>query len=568
MKALSLTAREALLAQIRDAVDRRVPLAQVAALLASTVPARNEDAAAFIDSLIPLCQQLSMAGRAFDAVPIAQTCVALADQQADGLVSRKAATAAGILLKETGDYAGALAHHGATIRTSIDLQDPTYTARGWNNVGAVCLVAGVYDLAVESFARAMEIAPDPQSFTAYCSQINLAQCYLHLGQVEDGLAAGSAALSIECIDHIRKDPFVATLLRLNYVRLLTKAGDFATAERLTTESEALAIQTRSPRVALKSKVTRASLEIAQGRLDIGMTRLEGELIKARHIPADLVDTLVSVVHAEEVAGRPGRAVVYLMELADHIYRQAITEARKHIEIAACFSDQAVVAQDIIEWKIAALREPHRPVLEWDFLERLAQRSAMVSGHDADRGHRIGVVSRLIAIDAGCAPTFGTEIEFAASLHDVGLIAIPAGIVRKREDLNGAQMSILMDYPARGREILDSSAHPRALLAGEIALYHREHWNGSGFPEKLRGETIPKAARICSVAIKAVDAMSRGGMEAAVAAVAAAAGTELDPALCNLFTKSAHDGLVAKYAAELAPSANHGVTDLIKTLARR
>ena len=91
-----------------------------------------------------------------------------------------------------------------------------------------------------------------------------------------------------------------------------------------------------------------------------------------------------------------------------------------------------------------------------------------------------------------------RIKLGAILHDIGKIGIPENVLRKPSRLTDDEWEIMKQHPTIGAE--------KVLLPNEslhdlipIVKYHHEHWDGSGYPEKLKGEEIPLAARIVSVA---------------------------------------------------------------------
>lgn len=95
------------------------------------------------------------------------------------------------------------------------------------------------------------------------------------------------------------------------------------------------------------------------------------------------------------------------------------------------------------------------------------------------------------------------IELAAPLHDIGKIVLPDSVLCKPDKLTSEEMDIIKKHPTLGAEILKSvykQNEPNELfdLATEIAQYHHEKWDGSGYPEGLKGEEIPISARIMSV----------------------------------------------------------------------
>lgn len=91
-----------------------------------------------------------------------------------------------------------------------------------------------------------------------------------------------------------------------------------------------------------------------------------------------------------------------------------------------------------------------------------------------------------------------RIALGALLHDVGKIGIPEDVLRKPTHLSDGEWEIMKQHPVIGAEkVLLPNEALRDLIP--IVKYHHEHWDGSGYPEKLQGEAIPFSARIVAIA---------------------------------------------------------------------
>src|SRR5690606_15667504 len=90
-------------------------------------------------------------------------------------------------------------------------------------------------------------------------------------------------------------------------------------------------------------------------------------------------------------------------------------------------------------------------------------------------------------------------ELAAPLHDIGKIAIPDALLMKPGPLSEEETALMRKHPQIGYELLSGSQNRFIQLSATIALYHQERYDGSGYPEGLRGTAIPMGARIVAVA---------------------------------------------------------------------
>lgn len=168
-----------------------------------------------------------------------------------------------------------------------------------------------------------------------------------------------------------------------------------------------------------------------------------------------------------------------------------------------------------------------------------------AGHynDTDTGAhiwRMAAFSRRLALAAGWSPEAAELLELAAPMHDTGKIGIPDAILKKPGKLDDDEWTIMRTHSQIGYDILSQSRAPVFQLAAEIALYHHERWDGSGYPTRLAGEDIPESARIVAVA-DVFDALSMKRpykapwpIERIVATLHDSAGSHLERRLVDLF----------------------------------
>jgi putative two-component system response regulator len=134
--------------------------------------------------------------------------------------------------------------------------------------------------------------------------------------------------------------------------------------------------------------------------------------------------------------------------------------------------------------------------------QLAVRLALASRfRDADTGAhiaRIGRFSEILARALGFSPEDAAMIGMAATAHDLGKIAIPDAILLKPGKLTPEEFEAMKQHTVIGANILAGTDLPLLKLAEEIARSHHERWDGSGYPEGLRGEECPLHARLVAI----------------------------------------------------------------------
>ncbi len=114
----------------------------------------------------------------------------------------------------------------------------------------------------------------------------------------------------------------------------------------------------------------------------------------------------------------------------------------------------------------------------------------------------GHTQRVVDITLRIAQSMGiddnelTHIRRGALLHDIGKMGIPDAILLKPGSLNDDEWKIMKQHPVYAHDLLYPITHLRPAL--DIPYYHHERWDGSGYPQGLKGEQIPLAARIFAV----------------------------------------------------------------------
>jgi len=91
-----------------------------------------------------------------------------------------------------------------------------------------------------------------------------------------------------------------------------------------------------------------------------------------------------------------------------------------------------------------------------------------------------------------------DIRLAATMHDVGKIAIPDNILRKPDKLTDTEFEVMKTHTIMGGHILGGSNVTMLHMAEDIAVFHHEKWDGTGYPHGLEGSAIPMSARIVSI----------------------------------------------------------------------
>lgn len=140
----------------------------------------------------------------------------------------------------------------------------------------------------------------------------------------------------------------------------------------------------------------------------------------------------------------------------------------------------------------------------DAVQALAHELREHHAPTAEHSHRLARHARAVADELRLDPLDATEAELVAVLHDVGKLAVDPEILDWPGPLDESQRVSVRRHTIEGEELL-ASVSGLEHLAGAVRATH-EAWDGTGYPDGLRGEDIPLTARIVSV-VDAYDAMT-------------------------------------------------------------
>jgi HD-GYP domain-containing protein (c-di-GMP phosphodiesterase class II) len=174
------------------------------------------------------------------------------------------------------------------------------------------------------------------------------------------------------------------------------------------------------------------------------------------------------------------------------------------------------------------------------LERssIATVRALATAVEAKDSYTGGHLTRVTAYGLEVCNALGGDLagipglEYAFLLHDLGKIGVPDAVLNKAGPLTEEEWALMRRHPAIGLRILEGVPHMDVVRA--VVLTHHERWDGRGYPQGLRGEAIPRAARVFAV-VDAFDAITtdrpyRAGasVEEALERLRRASGTQFAP----------------------------------------
>jgi diguanylate cyclase (GGDEF)-like protein/putative nucleotidyltransferase with HDIG domain len=158
----------------------------------------------------------------------------------------------------------------------------------------------------------------------------------------------------------------------------------------------------------------------------------------------------------------------------------------------------------------------------------------------DHLKRVQVYALEIGKDLGLSESELEALRAASLLHDIGKLAVPEHIISKPGRLTREEFEKMKIHPVVGAEILERVQFPYPVTP--IVRSHHERWNGSGYPDGLKGEEIPVGARILA-AVDCLDALASDRqyrralpLEEAMKRVVAEANVSFDPKVVNVLQR--------------------------------
>jgi putative two-component system response regulator len=214
-------------------------------------------------------------------------------------------------------------------------------------------------------------------------------------------------------------------------------------------------------------------------------------------------------------------------------RNFLRSREMHVRVERQNKDLASVVQRRTKHVIRARTEA---------LECLARAAEFRDDMTGEHARRVADMSGEIAQAIGLNKSTVELIRTAAPLHDIGKISISDSILQKPGRLTFEEYEIMKGHVATGGDIIGNVKSPQLRKAREIALYHHENWDGTGYPHGMSGSQIPVSARIVAVADTFDALISERPYKPAwprshaVEEVCRLSGTRFDPVVVEAFLK--------------------------------
>jgi putative two-component system response regulator len=162
--------------------------------------------------------------------------------------------------------------------------------------------------------------------------------------------------------------------------------------------------------------------------------------------------------------------------------------------------QSVLVESVTSYTLNRMSALHNRQIEriTDSLINALEKTNAVFDYDlGEHVHRVSLTSGLLAKEAGFPESFVRRIVTFSKLHDVGKIGVACSLMNKKDIYSPEEYELMKMHVIFGGKVFENSEIDS--MARNIALYHHEKWDGSGYKQGLSGEAIPIESRIVAIA---------------------------------------------------------------------
>ena len=343
----------------------------------------------------------------------------------------------------------------------------------------------------------------------------------------------------------RAQRHLATLHRVS--ELLAGARDITTLSDATLRAILEVLSADRGAIVLRREGADGEVEVlaarskaqATARFAVSRTLVSDVIARGISIFAHDASSDIRFAEGRSVIGQRVRSVMCVPlrttdEILGALYVDSLSGAGRFnetdLELLAAIGNQAGVAMH----RVRLMGELETLLL--DTIKAIAATIDARDGYTHRHSERVAALTAQLSTELGLSEEERETAELSALLHDVGKIAVPDSILNKPGKLTPDEFAEMQKHPLHGARILGNiqSATIKAVLPG--VQYHHEKWDGTGYPEGLKGEGIPFLGRLLGVA-DFYDALTsarayRSAMptEEAIALIAKGAGSHFDPAV--------------------------------------
>jgi putative two-component system response regulator len=371
---------------------------------------------------------------------------------------------------------------------------------------AALMLAGLFAEASAVSEKSIQLAlnePKLISFIISC-EANLLYANLILGR-------HTTSISLITSRRFSKPPqseretFARIYFEANAAQVYADAGYMLDAKRHLVVAKKWLSRYRSTRAAMAVEMAEGFVKVCDGDLQNGLAAMEAVIPKASAVSAGAIAYLPILSKAYDRAGRPQEVLRYTRTMIDQQVALQEKNILRHTRLNRAALD-ATTSETIIAESpnLLARLLTHAQILEGqvakielmnaqqklfrqrtEMLERMAVMAALRDDASGERVYRVGRLASLLTHMLGEDDHTVFMMEMAARLHDIGKISIPDSVVQKASMYAPAEHDMMKMHTTIGADMLAKSEITELQMAEQIARYHHEHWDGSGYPEGLK-----------------------------------------------------------------------------------
>ena len=375
------------------------------------------------------------AGELVSAAGLFAEARALADEQGDDRLAAMATQNQGVIANIQGDFQGALQYYHESLRLYTSLGDNTFLGRIYNNLGMIYTDLRQWARAENSFQNALEWSRSSQD-TQTQLFIQVNLAELYILQGELGKARESCDAAFELAGRTEHHITMGEVHKW-YGVLFRESAKYNLSETYLRSAAEIAERYSSPLLAAEVQRELAELYRIQDR---------------------------------------NREALFALNYAHRVF----ADLRAELDLAD------------VDRRLSELEELFLSIVRtWG--ESIESKDRYTAGHCERVADYACMLARAVGFDEQTLAWF----RMGAFLHDVGKTAIPAEVLNKEGELTTGEWELMKQHTIRGVELLSSIDFPWDVRP--MVRSHHERWDGSGYPDGLRGRAIPLSARILCVA---------------------------------------------------------------------
>jgi putative nucleotidyltransferase with HDIG domain len=449
------------------------------------------------------------AGAVAQAIEWYDAAIALAERTGEGPVLAEALRRLAIVLHHRTESARARALCQRSYDVARQLGDDLLAAQALNTMGGLELTTGSLEDARRTLLQALELGGRSRQLRARVQQ-NLGILANIQGELSEALACYERSLAAyrDCGDEQG-----CAIAYHNLGMVSADRGRFEAAECYFREARALAERVGDAHLRGLCLVNQAELDVGRQRFEDARQNAEAGLalfdqLGARASKADAY-RVIGMMYRE--TGRPALAEARLRSAIEvaQAAGSVLGEAEASRELALLYQAMGCNA-DALRLLHAAYRGFRRldarvdlvhvggkvAELQGTYLAMVREWGRSLETNDS---HTFGHCERVARNAVAVARALGmdeheeTTILLGAYLHDVGKLRVPHEILQKPGPLTRDELDIVQLHPVWGIELLTNVDFPWDLKP--IIRWHHEHYDGSGYPDQLKGDDIPLSAQI-------------------------------------------------------------------------